>query len=210
MTAVAPAVPALTRLRSGLPGRVVQLMIGLTLYGAAIGLMVRGAIGLDPWSVFAQGLSRTVPISIGVLTVLIGAVVLLLWWPLRQKPGVGTVLNVLWVGPALDVTLLLVPQPTHLLWQIVSFASGLVLLGVATGVYLGARLGPGPRDGLMTGLARVTGRPIWQARTAVELTVLASGWALGGTVGVGTVAFALLVGPLCQFFIPRLRAPERA
>lgn len=188
--------------------RIAQLLIGLLLYGFAIALMLRGAIGVEPWTVFSQGVALHVPLSIGALTVVIGALVLLAWIPLRQRPGLGTIANVLLLGPAIDLGLLLVPPVEPLLARVPIFAGGLVLLAVASGLYIGARFGPGPRDGLMTGLVTRTGRPIWMIRTGLEVTVLAIGWLLGGTVGLGTVAFAVLIGPLCNITIPLLRVPE--
>lgn len=184
-----------------MPRRITQLLIGLFLCGIGISLMVRGAIGAAPWDVLAQGISHHVPLSFGVVTVLVSMLVLLLWIPLRQKPGMGTVLNALLVGPAADVGFLLVPEVDVLWVQISFFVLGLLMMSAGTGLYIGAAFGPGPRDGLMTGLHRRTGWPIWIVRTGLEITVVAIGWALGGTVGIGTVAFAVLVGPLCQFFL---------
>lgn len=192
--------------------RIVQLLIGLFLYGIAIALMVRAGIGVSPWDVLAQGVSLKTGIPFGFVTNLIGLVVLAFWIPLRQKPGLGTVLNVLLVGPSAQLGLDLLPQQTELWAQVLFFAAGLVLLAVATGLYIGPRLGPGPRDGLMTGLHARTGRPIWMVRTAIEVTVLIIGWVLGGNVGVGTLAFALLVGPLCSLTLPffAIRLPQDA
>ncbi|WAB84329.1 hypothetical protein OVN20_01785 [Microcella daejeonensis] len=184
-----------------------QLLLGLLLYGIAISLMIRADIGLDPWTVFAQGVARQSGWSIGIVTIVVGAIVLLLWIPLKQRPGIGTVLNVLLVGLALDVGLAFVRTPEELWARILLFAGGLALLALATGLYLGARFGPGPRDGLMTGAHARFGWAIWKVRTGVEVTVLAIGWMLGGTVGVGTVAFALLIGPMVHWTVPRLRVP---
>jgi uncharacterized membrane protein YczE len=190
--------------------RIIQLLVGLVLYGIAGALMIRAVLGVDPWTVLAQGLSVRTGLGIGILTNIIGVLVLLLWIPLRQKPGVGTVLNILIIGPSIELGLWLVPPMTQLWAQILVFAAGLLLLAVASGLYIGARMGPGPRDGLMTGLHRRFGVPIWVARTSVEITVLTIGWILGGNVGVGTVAFALLIGPLCNITLPlfAIRAPE--
>jgi len=171
--------------------------------------MVLAGIGVGPWTVFAQGLSRVTGVGLGWLANAIGLGVLLLWIPLRQRPGVGTLLNVLLVGTAIQLTVDLLPAPHALVLRIPLFAVGLVLLAVASGVYIGAKLGPGPRDGLMTGLHARTGRPIWQCRAAVELSVLAVGWVLGGNVGVGTVAFALGIGPLVGYFLPLLDPSRR-
>lgn len=185
-----------------------QLLGGLVLYGVAIGLMISANVGLDPWTVFAQGWSRTVGIPIGIMTVLIGIGVLLLWIPLKQRPGIGTVLNVIVIGPVIDLTLLVVDTPDALVARWVVFIGGLALLALATGLYIGAGFGPGPRDGLMTGAHARFGWPVWAVRTGVEVTVLATGWMLGGTVGLGTVAFALLIGPMVGVTLPRLRLPE--
>ncbi|ALO67005.1 hypothetical protein AS189_11515 [Arthrobacter alpinus] len=174
--------------------RLVRLFVGLVLYGFAIALMIRGNIGASPWDVFAQGFSRTVGISFGLCTIIISGVVLLFWIPLKQRPGVGTIANAILVGVFADVGLTLIPQAEHLALQVLSFAAGLFVLAFATALYIGAGLGPGPRDGLMTGLVRVTGRPVWLIRTGIELSVVVVGFLLGGVVGAGTAAFALGVG----------------
>ncbi len=172
--------------------------------------MVTAHVGVGPWSVLATGLARQTGVGIGWLTVLIGAVVLLLWIPLRQKPGVGTVLNVLIVGTVIEATVDLLPTPEHLLVRVPLFAAGMVLLAVASGLYLGAALGPGPRDGLMTGLHARTGRSLGLCRTVVEVSVLVLGWLFGGNVGVGTVVFAFGIGPLVGWVVPRLAVARRA
>lgn len=194
-----------------LPRRIVQLLIGLFLYGMGIAFMVRGEIGAAPWDVLSQGIALHVPLTFGVITILTSIVVLILWLPLRQRYGVGTVLNALLVGPSADVGLFLIPAGQPLWLRIAFFIIGLLVLAAATGLYIGARFGPGPRDGLMTGLHARTGRPIWVVRTCIEIVVVAIGWALGGNVGIGTLAFALLVGPLCQFFmrIFDVKIPDR-
>ncbi|MER3390561.1 MAG: hypothetical protein RJQ01_11070 [Microcella sp.] len=184
-----------------------QLLFGLFLYGIALALMIEAAVGLDPWTVFAQGADLQTGWGIGLVTVLIGALVLLLWIPLRQKPGIGTVLNVLLVGPALEVGLWAFDAPEELWARILIFGGGLALLAIATGLYVGAGFGPGPRDGLMTGAHARFGFPIWAVRGTIELTVLTIGWLLGGNVGLGTVAFALLIGPMVHVTLPRLRVP---
>lgn len=182
---------------TSLPLRLIQLISGLFLYGFGISLMVRAAIGVAPWDVLSQGIAAHTPLSFGLATNVIGAVVLLLWWPLRQKPGLGTVLNVLLIGPAAQFGLWLLPVVESLSLRLPLFAGGLLLIAVATGLYIGARLGPGPRDGLMTGLHARSGWPIWQVRSLIEGSALLVGWLLGGNVGPGTLAFALLIGPLC-------------
>jgi uncharacterized membrane protein YczE len=184
--------------------RLARLIPGLLLYGVADAFMIEAAIGVDSWTVFAQGVSVRTGLGIGLLTNIIGLLVLLLWIPLRQKPGIGTVLNILLVGPGIELGLWLLPTPDALWLRIVFFATGLLLLAVASGIYIGANLGPGPRDGLMTGIHSRYGTPLWVGRTAVEVTVLVIGWILGGNVGVGTVAFALLIGPLCNITLPLL------
>jgi uncharacterized membrane protein YczE len=183
--------------------RLVQLYAGLTLYGVSMALMIESSLGLDPWDVFHQGLSRRTGWSMGTVTIAVGAVVLLLWIPLRQRPGVGTVSNVVVLGLAVDAALALLPTVHPLGARAGFLVAGIVLNGVATGLYIGARLGPGPRDGLMTGYAAARpGRSIRLVRTVIEVTVLAIGLLLGGTVGIGTVAYAVAIGPLAQVFIP--------
>jgi uncharacterized membrane protein YczE len=187
--------------------RILQLLIGLFLYGIAISMMVQASIGIAPWDVLTQGLSKVTHIPFGWMTNLIGLVVLLFWIPIRQKPGIGTLLNVLLIGPSAQLGLALIPVQTVLWAQILWFVGGLILLAIATGLYIGARLGPGPRDGLMTGIHRRTGWRIWIVRSGIEVSVLLIGWALGGDFGVGTIAFALLIGPLVQITMPRLVVP---
>ncbi|MGO4690217.1 membrane protein YczE [Glaciibacter sp. 2TAF33] len=182
--------------------RILQLLIGLFLYGIGIALIVRAAIGVAPWDVLTQGIDNHTHLGFGLITVLMSGVVLLFWIPIRQRLGVGTVLNALLVGPSADVGLSLIPEDLDLWLRIILFAAGLLVLAVATGLYIGAHFGPGPRDGLMTGLHKRTGWKIWIVRTGIEVIVLAVGWALGGNVGVGTVLFAVLVGPLCGWTIP--------
>jgi uncharacterized membrane protein YczE len=189
--------------------RGVQLILGLVAYGIAIALLVRAGIGVPPWDVFAQGITRQTGIPFGLVVNLVGALVLLLWIPLRQRPGIGTLLNVLLIGPSAELGLWLVPQQTVPWQQAIVFAGGLALLALATGAYIGARLGPGPRDGLMTGLHARTGWPIWVVRTGIEVTVLTIGFVLGGQLGIGTLAFALLIGPMVNVTLPLLRVPER-
>jgi uncharacterized membrane protein YczE len=188
--------------------RVPQLLAGLALYGASMALQIRAGLGLNPWDVLHEGLTAHAPWSFGVTTAITGVIVLLLWIPLRQCPGIGTVANVLVIAVAVDLALALVPAPPSPAGRIAMLAGGIVLNGVATAAYVGARLGPGPRDGLMTGLAARTGRSIRVVRTGIELVVLACGWLLGGTVGVGTVLYAVAIGPLTQLFLPRLAVPN--
>jgi uncharacterized membrane protein YczE len=181
--------------------RLVQLYGGLVLYGVSSSLLVLARLGLDPWDVFHQGLSRTFGLAIGTWAILVGAAVLILWIPLRQRPGIGTLSNVVLVGGTMDVVLGHVHAPHAMTARVACLVCGVFLNGVATGAYIGAGLGPGPRDGLMTGLA-ARGHSIRVVRTGIELTVLATGWLLGGTVGVGTIVYALSIGPLAHVFVP--------
>jgi uncharacterized membrane protein YczE len=187
-----------------LPRRLVQLLLGLWLYGASMAMMVESQLGLDPWDVFHEGVAGGLPLTFGTVVILTGLVVLLLWIPLRQAPGLGTVANVVVIGVASDVTLLLLEQPEGLVTRSLLLVAGIVLNGLAGALYIGAQLGPGPRDGLMTGLVRRTGWSVRLVRTALEVTVLTVGFVLGGTVGLGTVLYALAIGPLLQLFLPRV------
>jgi len=189
--------------------RIAQLLVGLFLYGFAIAMMIRAALGISPWDVLSQGVVLHTGLNYAVVTNVIGALVLLLWIPIRQKPGIGTVVNVLMIGPSIEVSLWLIPVVDDLVPRILLLAGGLVVLAIATGLYIGARFGPGPRDGLMTGIHRRTGWPIWIVRTSIEVTVLAIGWLLGGNVGLGTLAFALLIGPMVNVTLPLFRVPEK-
>lgn len=186
--------------------RVVQLLVGLWLFGASVALLVRSGLGLDPWDVLHQGLADRTGVSMGLVVVTASVLVLALWIPLRQRPGIGTLTNVVLVGVFLDLTLAVLPSPDSLVWRVSFLLAGIVANAVATGLYIGAGLGPGPRDGLMTGLA-ARGLSIRVARTLIEIAVLVPGWLLGGTVGVGTVAYALAIGPLAHIFIPLFTAP---
>ena len=192
-----------------MPRRVLQLLIGLALYGAGCALTIEAGLGVDPWTVLAQGVSIRTGIGIGWVTNLLGFVVLLLWIPLRQKPGIGTIANILLVGTSMQVTLSVVPTISGIVAQFAVFALGLVLVAVASGLYIGARFGPGPRDGLMTGMNARFRWPIWLCRLLVEATVLGIGWLLGGTVGIGTVLFAALIGPLVHLALPLLDTRPR-
>jgi uncharacterized membrane protein YczE len=188
--------------------RLTQLYAGLILYGVSDSMLLLAALGLDPWDVFHQGLSRRFGLGVGTWAIIVGLCVLLLWIPLRQRPGFGTISNVIVVGLTIDLVMALSPVP-HALWlRITLLIAGVVLNGVATGAYIGAGLGPGPRDGLMTGLA-ARGHSIRIVRTGIELSVLGTGWLLGGTVGIGTVVYALGIGPLAHFFIPILAIRPR-
>ena len=192
-----------------MPRRLIQVLAGLVLYGISDSMLLLAGLGLDPWDVLHQGLSRRTGIPTGTWVIIVGALVLLLWIPLRQRPGIGTVCNVILLGVVIDVVLAVVPPPHPMPVRAVVMVSGVVLNGVATGLYIGAGLGPGPRDGLMTGFA-ARGHSLRVTRTCIELTVLAAGWLLGGTVGVGTVVYAVSIGPLAHVFIPLLSRGTRA
>ncbi len=187
--------------------RITQLLVGLFFYGFGIAMMVRAGIGVAPWDVLTQGISLRTGLPFGLITNLVGVLVLLLWIPIRQKPGLGTVLNVLLIGPSAQFGLWVLPEVSDLLIRIVVFAGGLALVAIATGMYIGARFGPGPRDGLMTGIHHRYGWKLWIVRTVIEVIVLTIGWLLGGNVGVGTLAFALLIGPMVHVTIPWLLVP---
>ena len=198
----------LAQLRAGrLVERLLRLGLGLWLYGVAIALMIESALGASPWDVFHLGVTRHVPMSLGMVMILTAAGVLLAWIPLRQMPGLGTLANALLLGPFADLALALIDTPQALPWRVAYLLGGVVVCAIATAMYVGAQLGPGPRDGLMTGLARRTGWSIRRVRTLLEVSVLTTGVLLGGTVGLGTVLFALGVGPLTQFFLRFLVVP---
>ncbi|MDQ6522304.1 hypothetical protein RB608_01770 [Nocardioides sp. LHD-245] len=191
------------QLRAGrLPRRLVQLYVGLWLYGVSLALMVLGDIGLAPWDVLHSGFIRHVPITLGQAVVLFSFAVLILWIPLREKPGLGTISNAIVVGVAADATLSMFDAPDHIAARIALTAGGILLCGLATALYIGAQLGRGPRDGLMTGLARRTGLSIRLVRTGIEVTVVVIGVLLGGTLGLGTVVYALTIGPVAQWMMP--------
>jgi uncharacterized membrane protein YczE len=190
--------------------RLVQLFVGLALYGLSSALMIRGQLGLDPWDVFHQGLVKRTGLSFGTVIIIVGAAVMVIWIPLRQRPGIGTISNLVLIGLAADASLAVLPTPGDLVTRIAFLAGGIVLCGFATGCYVGAGLGPGPRDGLMTGLVARTGWSIRLVRTGIEIAVLAVGWLLGGSIGLGTLAYALAIGPLVHFFLPLMRITDPA
>jgi len=183
--------------------RLAQLYAGLVLYGISDSMLLLAGLGVDPWDVLHQGLSRRLGLGVGTWAVIVGVLVLLMWIPLRQRPGFGTLSNVIVVGLVIDVMLVIVPPVHGLPLRLVVMCGGVILNGIATGAYIGAGLGPGPRDGLMTGMA-ARGHSIRVVRTCIEVTVLISGWLLGGTVGLGTVVYALGIGPIAHVSIPRL------
>ncbi len=190
--------------------RITQLLIGLAMYGISLAMFIRAGLGLDPWDVFHQGVSEKTGFSIGVVVIAVSFLVLLLWIPLRQMPGVGTIANAVLVGLFADLGLWLIPEFSHLGGQIAMLAGAVILNGIASACYIGARLGPGARDGLMTGLVRRTGWSVRLVRTGIEVVVLAVGFLLGGSVGVGTVVYALAIGPIVQVLLPKFMVPERA
>ena len=223
MSTLAPARPVLTdlgplaQLRAGRLGRrLPQLYLGLVLYGVSLALMVRADLGLAPWDVLHSGIAGLIPLSIGQVIVVLSFVVLLLWIPLREVPGLGTISNAVVIGFALDATLALLDAPGALWLRTALLVGGVLLNGLATALYIGSQFGRGPRDGLMTGLHRRTGKSLRLVRTGLEVTVVLLGLLLGGVAGVGTVLYALAIGPLAQAFLPLFavrgpaaEAPER-
>jgi uncharacterized membrane protein YczE len=203
-----PVDPSASRPTWSVRARSLQLLLGLLLFGISLALLVRSRLGLDPWDVLHQGLAWHTGLAIGTWSILVGAIVLGLWIPLRQRPGVGTVCNVVLVGIVLDAALEVLPQPPALGVRWVCLVAGIALNAVATGAYVGAGMGPGPRDGLMVGLA-ARGHSIRGVRTLIELAVLAAGILLGGTVGIGTVVFAVSIGPLVHITLPLLSRTRR-
>ena len=188
--------------------RLLQLLIGLAMYGISLAMFIRAGLGLDPWDVFHQGVAGKTGLSIGTVVIIVSFLVLLLWIPLRQRPGFGTLANAVLVGVFADVGLALIPQISQPGGQAGMLAGAVLLNGVASACYIGARFGPGARDGLMTGLARRTGWSVRTSRTGIEVVVLGAGWLLGGSVGVGTVIYALAIGPLVQLLLPVFMVPE--
>jgi uncharacterized membrane protein YczE len=187
--------------------RLFQLFVGLAMYGMSLAMFIRAGLGLDPWDVFHQGVAGRAGLSIGVVVIIVSFLVLLLWIPLRQWPGFGTLCNAVLVGVFADIGLALIPAFPHLGAQVGMLAGAVLLNGIASACYIGARFGPGARDGLMTGLARRTGWSVRLSRTLIEVVVLAVGWFLGGSVGVGTVVYALAIGPLVQLLLPVFMVP---
>lgn len=185
-----------------LPRRLVQLLLGLLLYGFSMAMMVESTLGLDPWDVLHSGLAGQSGLSFGTVVMLVGFAVLLLWVPLRQMPGLGTLANALLIGIVTDVSLAIIEAPDALAPRLALLLGGVVLNGLAGALYIGSQLGPGPRDGLMTGLVRRTGLSVRLVRTSLEVLVLGVGWLLGGLVGLGTVVYALAIGPLVHAMLP--------
>jgi len=196
---------------SRLTRRLAQLFVGLALYGVSLAMLLRAGLGLAPWDVLHQGLAGLLGTTVGQMVIAVSFVVLLLWIPLRERPGFGTIANAILVGVFVDLTLLVLDDAEAWAWRVALLLLGVLLNGVATALYIGASLGAGPRDGLMTGLVRRTGRSVRVVRTGLEVTVLGVGWLLGGTVGIGTVLYALAIGPIAHALLPVLtvRQPGR-
>jgi len=195
----------LEQLHAGRLGRrIPQLLVGLWIYGLSMAMMIRSGLGLDPWDVFHAGVAAHVSLTFGTIVVVVGVLVLLLWIPIRQAPGLGTIANVILIGVATDVSLATIHQPADIFARTFLLLGGIGLNGLAGALYIGAQLGPGPRDGLMTGLVARTGWPIRVVRTGLELSVLVIGFLLGGTVGIGTVLYAVAIGPIVQELLPRV------
>ncbi len=192
-----------------LPLRLLALVVGLTGFGVSVAALIRAGLGVAPWDVLHVALAARTGLTVGTVGILGSLVVLLLWWPLRQLPGIGTLANAFWVGLSCDLALAVIPPITDLPWQVVVMVAAVVLNGVAGSLYIGAQLGAGPRDGLMTGLHRRTGRPIALVRLLIEGTVLLVGWLLGGPVGVGTVLYAVAMGPIVGWVLPHVLIPVR-
>lgn len=190
--------------RSRLGRRILSLYAGLVFFGWSEALLVEAELGVLPWDVLHQGLARHWGLTIGIWSIIVGAGVLLLWVPLRERPGLGTISNVLTIGPAIDASVWLMPTPDQLWLRVSYVVVAIVVNALATALYIGARFGPGPRDGLMTGLVRRTGGSVRLVRTAIEVVVVATGFALGGTLGIATLAFVLTIGPLVHWFMPLL------
>ncbi len=182
--------------------RVAQLLGGLSLFGLGIALMIEAKLGVAPWDVLALGIEKQTGWPFGAVTVVLSFVVLLAWIPIRERLGWGTLINSLMIGPMAGLFLWIFPTPDVVWLQYAYLVAGVVVIGIGSGLYIGARFGPGPRDGLMTGLVRVTGRPVWLIRGSIEITVLAIGWALGGVVGIGTLVFAFGIGPIVNYTLP--------
>jgi len=182
--------------------RLIQLLLGLVLFGVGIAMMLQSGLGLPPWDVLHQGLTEEFGLTVGIWSIIISFVVLVLWLPLRERYGIGTVLNAIIIGVVIDLGVLVIPEPDNVWWDLLLMAGGIAVIGLASGMYIGANLGPGPRDGLMTAIAR-RGLSIRVTRWGLEIVVLITGILLGGTFGVGTIGFAILIGPIVQYFLPR-------
>jgi len=189
--------------------RLILLYVGLVLYGLSSAMMVRAGLGLDPWNALHEGISLRLNVSFGTVIIGVGALLMLLWIPLRQRPGIGTISNVVLIGLAADAALMFLPQPASLAVRVGMLIAAIILNGIASGMYIGAGLGPGPRDGLMTGLAARSGWSIRLTRTGIEISVLVLGWLLGGTIGIGTIFYALAIGVIIDVTLPMFQAMAR-
>lgn len=189
--------------------RLILLYVGLVLYGLSSAMMVRAGLGLDPWNALHEGISLRLNVSFGTVIIGVGALLMLLWIPLRQRPGIGTISNVVLIGLAADAALMFLPQPVSLAVRVGMLIAAIILNGIASGMYIGAGLGPGPRDGLMTGLAARSGWSIRLTRTGIEISVLVLGWLLGGTIGIGTIFYALAIGVIIDVTLPMFQAMAR-
>lgn len=189
--------------------RLILLYVGLVLYGLSSAMMVRAGLGLDPWNALHEGIALRLNVSFGTVIIGVGALLMLLWIPLRQRPGIGTISNVVLIGLAADAALMFLPQPVSLAVRVGMLIAAIILNGIASGMYIGAGLGPGPRDGLMTGLAARSGWSIRLTRTGIEISVLVLGWLLGGTIGIGTIFYALAIGVIIDVTLPMFQAMAR-
>ena len=189
--------------------RLILLYVGLVLYGLSSAMMVRAGLGLDPWNALHEGISLRLNVSFGTVIIGVGALLMLLWIPLRQRPGIGTISNVVLIGLAADAALMFLPQPVSLAVRVGMLIAAIILNGIASGMYIGAGLGPGPRDGLMTGLAARSGWSIRLTRTGIEISVLVLGWLLGGTIGIGTIFYALAIGVIIDVTLPMFQTMAR-
>nr|WP_248458949.1 hypothetical protein [Sphingopyxis sp. MSC1_008] len=189
--------------------RLILLYVGLVLYGLSSAMMVRAGLGLDPWNALHEGISLRLNVSFGTVIIGVGALLMLLWIPLRQRPGIGTISNVVLIGLAADAALMFLAQPASLAVRVAMLIAAIILNGIASGMYIGAGLGPGPRDGLMTGLAARSGWSIRLTRTGIEISVLVLGWLLGGTIGIGTIFYALAIGVIIDVTLPMFQAMAR-
>ncbi|WP_298119519.1 YitT family protein [uncultured Aurantimicrobium sp.] len=201
--------------RTGAPlwKRILLVEVGLIVCGLAFAIMLQAAIGLDPWDAFHQGISFLTGVSIGTVVVIVGFAVLFLWIFLKQKLGLGTIMNAITIGIAINVFYALIPTASNYLIGVGYFVVGILINGLGISMYVGGGLGPGPRDGLMTGLVKRTGKPLWLVRTAIEVVVLGLGWAFGGTIGLGTVLYAFTIGPVVHVMLPwfnldKVKEPE--
>lgn len=193
-----------------LPHRLLLMMAGLTGFGLSLAMLLQSGLGGAPWDVLHAALAQRIGATVGIMSITVSFIVLLLWIPLRERPGIGTIANAIWVGVSIDIGLALLPAPTGLLWSVVLMLLAVLINGISAAMYIGAQLGPGARDGLMTGLSRRLRRPVGPVRIVLEVTVLLLGWLLGGPIGVGTLVYAVGLGPVIQLTLPRVLMPVRS